>query len=72
MMAKKSEQNKLALAFATGAVITANVVGGIVIGYLLDRWLNTAPWMIVTGLILGTIGAFVGLYRIMSQLNDKG
>jgi len=70
MMAKKSEQNKLALAFSVGAVISANVIGGIVMGYLLDRWLNSAPWMIVTGLILGTIGAFVGVYRILRMIGE--
>jgi len=70
MMTKKSEQNKLALAFSVGAVVSANIIGGIIVGYLLDRWLNTAPWMIVTGLILGTIFAFIGVYRIMSQLEE--
>jgi len=70
MMTKKTEQNKFALALSVGAVISTNIVGGIIIGYLLDRWLNTAPWMIVTGLILGTIGAFIAVYRIMSQLNE--
>ena len=68
-MGDKSEQSKLALAFSVGTVITSNIVGGILIGYFLDRWLKTAPWMIVTGLILGTISAFIGLYRIVNQLN---
>ncbi len=68
-MSDKSEQSKLALAFSAGAIISSNIVGGILVGYLLDRWLKTAPWMIVTGLILGTISAFIGLYRIVNQLN---
>jgi ATP synthase protein I len=67
---KKSEQTKLALAFSVGAVITSNVIGGIIVGYLLDRWLETGPWLIVTGLILGTVGAFAGLYRIMSRMGS--
>jgi F0F1-type ATP synthase assembly protein I len=45
-----------------------NVVGGLVVGYLLDRWLKTDPWLLITGVILGTIGAFTALYRIMSRL----
>jgi len=62
---------KLALAFSVGAMITSNIVGGIAVGYLVDRYFGTAPAMIVTGLILGTIGAFAGLYRIMSRLNSS-
>ncbi|QQS48901.1 MAG: AtpZ/AtpI family protein [Acidobacteriota bacterium] len=62
---------KLALAFSVGAMITSNIVGGIIVGYLLDRYFETEPAMIVTGLILGTIGAFAGLYRIMSRLSGS-
>jgi F0F1-type ATP synthase assembly protein I len=69
-MPKDSEQSKFALAFAVGGIIAYNISGGIILGYLLDRWLSTAPWLSITGLILGTIGAFAGLYRIMSRLNQ--
>jgi ATP synthase protein I len=69
-MPENSEQSKFALAFAIGGIIAYNISGGIIIGYLLDRWLGTSPWLSITGLILGTIGAFAGLYRIMSKLNQ--
>jgi F0F1-type ATP synthase assembly protein I len=68
-MPENSEQSKFALAFAIGGIIAYNIAGGIILGYLLDRWLKTSPWLSITGLILGTIGAFAGLYRIMSRLN---
>ncbi len=67
-MAKLSDNRRLALAFSVGTTLSANIVGGILIGYVLDRWLHTKPWMIVTFLILGTVGAFTGIYRIMSRL----
>ncbi|MDX2033519.1 MAG: AtpZ/AtpI family protein [Blastocatellia bacterium] len=66
---KETEQSKLALAFSVGTVITSNIVGGIIAGYLLDRWLGTDPWLVVAGVVLGTIGAFLSLYRIMSRLS---
>jgi F0F1-type ATP synthase assembly protein I len=69
-MPENSEQSKFALAFAIGGIIAYNISGGIILGYLLDRWLKTSPWLSITGLILGTIGAFIGLYRIMSKLNQ--
>jgi F0F1-type ATP synthase assembly protein I len=68
-MSDKPEPSKLALAFSVGTVLTSNIVGGIVIGYFLDRWLKTDPWLAVTGVILGTTSAFIGLYRIMNRLN---
>jgi ATP synthase protein I len=68
-MPPKPERSSLALALSVGGVITSNIGGGILIGYFLDRWLNTSPWLSVTGLVLGTVVAFVGLFRIMSRLN---
>lgn len=70
-MSKNSEQSKLALALTLGTVIASNIVGGVLLGYLLDRWLQTAPWLVVVGLILGTVGAFVALYRITARLGEN-
>lgn len=67
-MGQNSERSKLALALSVGTVISSNIVGGIVVGYLLDRWFETAPWLLIAGIVLGTVGAFTSLYRIMSRL----
>jgi len=67
-MGKDSERNKLAMAMAVGTIISSQVVAGVLIGYLLDRWLKSEPWFLITGVTLGTIGAFYGVYRIASKL----
>ena len=63
-----SQQHKLGLALSVGTVISSNVVGGVLLGYLLDHWLMTGPWLTVAGVILGTAGAFVSVYRIIKRL----
>lgn len=65
------EQSKLVLAMTLGGVMSSNIIGGIIVGYVLDKWLGTNPWMIIGGIVLGTVGAFAGLYRITSRLNEK-
>jgi F0F1-type ATP synthase assembly protein I len=67
-MSDQPGPSKIALAFSVGTVITSNIVGGVVLGYFLDRWLKTDPWLTVTGLLLGTVSAFIALYRIMDRL----
>lgn len=44
----------------TGAIL---LLGGI--GYALDRWLETSPWLLVSGLILGIV---VGFYELAKAL----
>ena len=68
-MPDEKERSKIALALSVGTVITSNVIGGVFAGYLLDRWLDTRPWLIITGLILGAVSAFIGLFRILNRLN---
>ena len=71
MKPEKPEQSKLTLAMMIGGVMSSNIIGGIIVGYVLDKWLGTSPWLIITGIVLGTIGALVGLQRITSRLNQE-
>ncbi len=60
--------NKVAIAMSVGAMLVTNIIGGTALGYAADKWGSTAPWGVVCGVILGTISAFIGLYRIMQKL----
>ncbi len=71
-MSDESEQSRLALVYTVVALFSSNILGGIIVGYLLDRWMDTGPWMIVTGVILGLISAIIGLVRVLNRLNRSG
>lgn len=34
-----------------------------VIGYLLDGWLDTLPWLTLTGVVVGMASVFLQIYR---------
>ena len=68
-MSDSSEQSKLALTLTVVTLFSSNILGGIIVGYLLDRWLNTGPWMVITGIVLGLTSAVIGLVRILNRLN---
>lgn len=70
-MPNTPDQSKLALAFSVGTVVSSSIIGGIVVGFLLDRWLKTSPWLLLAGILLGSTGAFAALYRIIVRLNEK-
>lgn len=51
-------------------VLPAAIVAGLVIGHLLDRWLNTS-WITLTGLFVGCIAGFAALIRGIIQSSKE-
>ncbi len=48
-----------------GWYIATSMVGGVVAGVFLDRWLGTKPFLTLVGLLLGLAVAFYGTYRLL-------
>jgi ATP synthase protein I len=51
-----------------GMVLVASTFAGFLIGYALDRWLGTMPWLSIVGLALGIAAGFLELIRIVRRL----
>ncbi|MGC2745650.1 MAG: AtpZ/AtpI family protein [Candidatus Angelobacter sp.] len=47
-------------------VLPAAIIGGLIIGHLLDRWLKTT-WITLAGLFVGCIAGFAELIRGIIQ-----
>lgn len=47
------------------------LVGGIALGYLGGAWLDrrweTSPWLVVGGVVLGSLAGFIDLFRTISR-----
>lgn len=61
---KEEINRKSGLAYGAAISLFAAVVAGLIVGWLLDRWLGTNPWLLVTGIVLG---AAAGLYEFIRQ-----
>jgi ATP synthase protein I len=70
MPRKVSEQTKLGLAMSAGTAVAGSVIGGTLLGYYLDAWLGTGPWLVIVGVIVGTVGAITWLYRLVARLQE--
>ncbi len=53
---------------AVFSLVTA-VVALLLVGWLLDRWLKTSPWLLVAGIVVGTIVGFYQFIRMMSRVS---
>jgi len=40
-------------------------------GYLLDRYLNSRPWLMIIGFILGSAAGFRNLFRVFHEWKNK-
>lgn len=54
----------------TVELVVATLVG-FGIGWALDRWLGTAPWMMLLFLLLGGAGGVMNAYRAAKGLDDS-
>ena len=52
--------------FASYALLGAILLFGAV-GYLLDHWLDSSPWLLLFGLLTGLAIGFFGLVRAIRQ-----
>lgn len=62
---------KLALAVSVSTNLAAPIIGGVLLGYFLDEWLHTKPWLVLLGTLVGTAGAFLALIRIVNRINQE-
>lgn len=61
---------KSSTAYAAGLAIFFSVASFLGLGWLLDNYFGTAPWLIITGILLGSVGGFYQFIRIMSRNNN--
>ena len=67
---EKEEINRRSgLAYAAAFSLFSAVVAGLIIGWLLDRWLGTKPWLLVTGIVLGAAAGFYELIRTTAKIS---
>jgi ATP synthase protein I len=64
---RREDFRKLAEASSVGLILPSSIAVGLFFGYMLDKWLHTAPWMLLIFLILGAISGLWSLYRAMRK-----
>jgi len=63
----QDENRKSGFAYAAGITLFASVAAFCALGWLLDKWLHTAPWLLVGGIVLGSAAGLFEFVRISSK-----
>jgi len=62
-------QTALGLAFRVSVELVSAVAVGLAIGWVLDEWLDTRPWVMVVFIVLGFAAGVMNVYRMASGMS---
>ena len=71
-MSEKDEQNvnsKSSVVYGAVLSLALSIVSCLLVGWALDRWRGTSPWLIVAGIVLGSVAGFMQFIRLMSRIS---
>jgi len=70
-MAERGSGAQRALGLASVAFVMAAAIGlATWLGWYLDRRWDTAPWLTLAGLLVGTAAGFTEMFKMLKQLDD--
>jgi len=70
-----SKKNKhfesMGLAYMMGIHLVSGVIVGFVMGYYLDKYFGTKPWLTLIFLIFGIIAGYRNMFRELKRIQKK-
>ena len=58
-------------AFKLGTELVAAVAVGTIIGFILDNWFDTKPWLIIIFFFLGVAAGMLNVIRTANQMQKR-
>ena len=58
-------------AFKLGTELVAAVAVGTIIGFILDSWFGTKPWLIIIFFFLGTAAGILNVFRTANRMQKE-
>ena len=58
-------------AFKLGTELVAAVAVGTIIGFILDSWFGTTPWLIIIFFFLGAIAGILNVIRVANRMQKE-
>jgi len=49
------------------SLLLGGILGGTLIGWVLDKWLGTTPKLLITLMVLGTVGGFWSIIKMANR-----
>ena len=70
-ISKDSNSSKLGIAFKISTEMVAAVAVGTIIGFILDNWFGTKPWLILIFFFVGVIAGILNVVKSAKSMQNK-
>ena len=70
-ISKQSSSSNLGTAFKMSTELVAAVVVGTIIGFILDNWFGTKPWLILIFFFVGVVAGILNVVRSAKNMQSK-
>ncbi len=57
--------------FRAGVEVVSALVVGVAVGWFLDRWLGTWPWLFLLFFVFGSVAGVLNVYRLFKPRNAE-
>ena len=68
---KEKRRSFMGNAFKLGTELVAAVIVGTIIGFILDSWFDTKPWLIIIFFFLGSAAGMLNVIRTANKMQKK-
>ena len=68
---KREDFRKIAEMSSVAMVLPSSIAVGLFFGYVLDKWLHTDPWMLLTFLVFGIVSGFTSLFQALRKYEKE-
>ena len=68
---KQSSSSNIGVAFKLSTEMVAAVIVGVIIGFILDNWFGTKPWLILIFFFVGVIAGIMNVVRSAKNMQNK-
>ena len=70
-ISKQSSSSNLGIALKMSTELVAAVVVGTIIGFILDNWFGTKPWLILIFFFVGVVAGILNVVRSAKNMQSK-
>ena len=68
---KQSSSSNIGVAFKLSTEMVAAVIVGTIIGFILDNWFGTKPWLILIFFFVGVVAGILNVIRSAKNMQSK-